>query len=138
MHSQIGTYDGCDYRMFSGLILTVGRTENSQIELRPKNDPQLWQRDGNYVKTVFTINSKDYRTGNLNTTNKGPNCVDEYKLQSGECVVKYTFNNSFDRCWEGNAQNMFCPVGDTYGSNVGSFWNRKEDCTVDIYLYNCL
>ena len=136
MHSQIGSNDHYGYIMFSGLILILG-SEDEQFELRPKNDPQLWQRDGNYVKTVFTTNKDDWRKGNLNSTNKSPNCVDEYKLQSGEYVVKYTFNNNFDKCWENNSQNMFCSVGNTYGSDVGSHWNQKEDCTVDIYLYNC-
>lgn len=137
MHSQIGTKDHYAYRMFSGLVLILG-TEDEQLELRPKNDSQLYQRDGNYVKTVFTTNSDDWRKGNLNSANKGPNCVDEYKLKSGEYVVKYTFNDNFDKCWEGNSQNMFCPVGNTYGSDVGSCWNQKDDCTVDIYLFNCL
>lgn len=137
MHTQIGSKDSYGYRMFSGLILILG-TEDEQLELRPKNDPQLWQRDGNYVKTVFTTNSDDWRKGSLSTTNKGPNCVDEYKPKTGEYEVKYTFNDSFDKCWEDNSQNMFCPVGNTYGSNVGISWNQKDDCTVDIYLYNCL
>lgn len=136
MHSQIGTKDRYTYRMFSGLILTLG-TKFNQVELRPKNDPQLWQRDGNYVKTVFTTNPEDYRSGNLSTVSKGLNCVDEYELQRGEYVVKYTFNNSFDLCFENGNQNMFCPVGNTFGSNVGSTWNQMLDCTVDIFLLNC-
>lgn len=139
-HNQIGTADGNGYRMFTGFILILC-DDVEQLELRPKNDPQLWQRDGNFVKTVFTTDSNDWLRGNLSTSNKGANCVDNYKLQNGEYIVKYNFNGNYDTCWYSRngyyLQYIFCPTGSTYDSAGGNNWNQKSDCSVDIYIYDC-